>query len=68
MTNISFNLPDKYVHKKSQLHGIINSLKGDFTAIQTKDGIVYSIDFENEANGKEFNEKLSTIIPDIYKY
>ena len=68
MTNISFNLPDKYLNKKSKIHGIINGLKGDFDGIQTKDGTAYSVDFENDANGAEFKKLLEELIPDIYEY
>ena len=68
MTNFSFNLPDKYLNKKSQIQGIINALRGDFNSTQTKDGTVYSIEFENEVIATNFKQKLEEIIPENYKY
>lgn len=68
MTNTSFNLPDKYFGKKSQINGKINALKGDFNSTQTKDGTAYTIDFENDLNGKEFKQWLTKLIPDIHEY
>jgi hypothetical protein len=68
MTNTSFNLPDKYLDKKSQINGKINALKGDFNSTQTKDGTAYTIDFENDLNGAEFKQWLSILIPDIHEY
>lgn len=68
MTNITFNLPDKYLSKKSQINGRINALKGDFNSEQTKDGTAYTIDFIDSSNGIEFNKWLNELIPDIYEY
>ena len=68
MTNFTFNLPDKFLNKKSQIQGIINALRGDFNSTQTKDGTVYSIEFENEAIATNFKQKLEEIIPENYKY
>jgi len=41
MTIISFNLPDKYLSKKTQINRRINALKGDFNSTQTKDDTSY---------------------------
>lgn len=56
MTTISFNLPDKYASKRSQINARINALKGDFHATQTKDGTAYLVDFENDSNVTIFDQ------------
>jgi hypothetical protein len=68
MTTISFNLPDKYLNKKSQINGKINSLKGDFNATQTKDGTAYMVDFEKDSYAAIFDQWLTELIPDITEY
>lgn len=68
MTTISFNLPDKYLSKKSQINGRINSLKGDFNSTQTKDGTAYMVDFEKDSTATIFDQWLSELIPDIDEY
>ena len=68
MTTISFNLPDKYLSKRSQINARINALKGDFGAIQTKDGTAYTVDFEKDSNATIFDQWLTDLIPDIAEY
>lgn len=68
MISISFNLPEKYLSKKSQIEAKINGLKGDFHNTQTKDGTVFIIDFQNDSNARIFDEWLTDLIPDIADY
>lgn len=68
MTTITFTLADKYAYKASQINQKINSLGGDYTAAQTKDGTAYLIDFENDKKGSEFQEWIDNLIPDLYEY
>lgn len=68
MTTISFNLPDKYRIKRSQINAKINSLNGDFVATQTKDGTAYMVDFEKDSNATIFDQWLTDLIPDITDY
>jgi hypothetical protein len=68
MAVISFNLPDKYLSKKSQINARINELNGDFNSTQTKDGTAYNVNFENVSNATIFNKWLNELIPDIYEY
>ena len=68
MTTISFHLPDKYVNKKSQINGKINSLRADFNATQTEDGTAYMVDFEKDSTASIFEQWLEDFIPDIDQY
>lgn len=68
MTTISFNLPDKYLSKKSQINGKINALRGDFNSTQTEDGTAYMVDFEKDSAAAIFDQWLTELIPDIDEY
>jgi len=68
MTTITFTIPEKYEHIKTSINQMINVYKGAFISKETKDGYSYSIDFEDDDSGKEFQKKLNILIPDIYKY
>lgn len=68
MTTITFTIPDKYEDKTQSINQLINKHKGDYISKNTKDGCSYNVDFEDDDLGKEFQEKLNILIPDIYKY
>lgn len=68
MTTITFTIPDKYEDKIQLINQLINKQEGDYISTTTKDGCSYNVDFEDDDLGKEFQEKLNILIPDIYKY
>lgn len=68
MTTNTFTIPDTYQNKKLIINKMINKYAGDYSSFETKDGIAYSVNFENDADSKKFMEKLNTLIPDLYKY
>lgn len=68
MTAISFFLPDKYLNKKSQINGKINSLRADFSATQMEDGTSYMVDFEKDSTASIFEQWLEDLIPDLSDY
>lgn len=68
MRTITFNLVDKHENKKGIINRKIYELDGKHNTNQTKDGILYIVDFENEKNGEKFNEFINTLIPNLFEY
>lgn len=65
---IQFTIPDKYENKKTLINHMINKYRGDYNIIETKDGSVYTLEFEDVNLGKQFQRELDILIPDLYKY
>ena len=65
---IQFTIPHNYENKKTLINHMINKYRGDYNIIETKDGSVYALEFEDVNLGKEFQRELDILIPDLYKY
>jgi len=68
MRTITFNLADKHENKKGLINKKIYELNGVPTTHQTKEGIAYVVDFENEKKGEEFNDFMNKLIPNLFEY
>lgn len=66
MLDHSFTVPDRNSVFFNQIKNLVLSNSEDFTEIETKDGLVFSVEFSSETKKQNFIEELKTRFPFNY--
>lgn len=60
-----FTVASKYEDKVFNIDSLINRKGGYFIKTQTKAGFVYTVDFDSQSKGDEFDLELLELIPNL---
>jgi len=60
-----FSILDINISERKLINRLVNRLRGDFIATETKDGAAYSVTFDSQNNADEFKIEANKIIPNL---